>query len=86
MANEESRHWTDTDELVIQRIVELVEAAITAEPDEERRQLLQEYFDDGDFGIQPTGRPGIVLVTVGDDDIGEVPAVSLSRPDEPGRN
>lgn len=81
----EQPHWTPTDELVLQRIYEFVTERVAAEPDEERRLLLQEYLDDGDHHIQPS-RPGYVLLCVGDLDVGEASILALRRPDDPERN
>lgn len=78
--------WTGTDKLVLERIVEIIEAAIAVETNEERRQNLKEDYEDGDFHIQPCDRRGYVLICVGDDDVGEHSLVSLRRPDDPGRN
>lgn len=77
--------WTGTTELVIQRCVEHIKAAIAAEADYARRCDLQDSFEVGDWHVQHT-RPGFVLICVGADDVGEVSTVSLRRPDEPERN
>ena len=82
---DEPEGWTPTDQLILDRIYEHVVTSIAAEPDEERRAVLQEFVEDGDFGIQYS-RPGFVLVTVGDLDVGELSLYALRRPDEPELN
>lgn len=72
-------------ELIIERCVEIIRAAIATEPDCDRRRDLEESFDAGDWHVQQR-RPGFTLICVGSDDVGEHSTLSLRRPDDPGRN
>ena len=74
-----------TAELIIERCVEIIMAAIAAEPDFDRRRDLEESFDAGDWHVQQR-RPGFTRICVGPMDVGEHSTLLLRRPDNPDRN